>query len=185
MSVLTLPTCPTDCDESVPSVESNECAPELHYGEIAKLYIGRADSSDFTNVDIIDEWTDRLDDTGTDTDDIRTLPGVGELPDPEITEAEISGNRTWYSPFRFTLTHNVDETNDTNYEFLLGANCNIKVKFWFEMNDGMLYGGNTGIEATLKVTQPLPIGKRDFVKIVIVLKWDSKFYPLRCLSPMY
>lgn len=184
MSVLTLPVCPVDCDESIPSVSSNECAPELHTGEVSKLYIARADAASFAAVDVITEWTARLDDTGTDQDDIRTLPGIGELPEPEQTEQEISGNRTFYSPFRFNLLHEVDETNDVNYNFLLTANCNLKVKFWFEMNDGMLYGGNTGIEGTLKATQPLPKGKRDFVKIMLSLKWDSKFYPLRCASPM-
>jgi hypothetical protein len=184
MSVLTYPTCPVDCDDSIQPVLSNECAPEWHWGEISKLYIGRADSASFANVDIITEWTARLDDSGVAIDDIRTLPGIGELPEPEQTETEMSGDRTWYSPFRFNLLFDVDETNDTNYEFLLAANCNIKIKFWFETHDGMLYGGNDGIEATMKVTQPIPKGKRDAVLIKLSLKWDSQFWPLRCLSPM-
>lgn len=184
MSVLVNPTCPVDCDNSIPSVLSNECAPEWHWGEISKLYIARADAASFTNVDLIAEWTARLDDTGVAVDDIRTLPGIGELPEPEQTETEMSGDRTSYSPGRYNLLFDVDETNDTNYEFYLFAACNIKVKFWYETHDGMLYGGNDGIEGTLKVTHPIPKGKKDVVYMKISLKWDSIFPPLRCLSPM-
>jgi len=184
MSVLVNPTCPIDCDSSIPSAESNECAPEWHWGEISKLYIGRADSASFTNVELLAEWTARLDDTGTEADDIRTFPGIGELPEPEQTETEMSGDRTSYSPKRFNLLFDVDETNDVNYNFLLTAGCNLKVKFWYETHDGLLYGGNDGIEGTLKATHPIPRGKRDQVLIKLSLKWDSQFDPLRCASPM-
>ena len=185
MSVLTLPTCPIDCSGSLEAVSFNECAPEIHYGEISKLYVARADAANFSAVDVITEWTARLTDTGVAIDDIRTLIGIGELPAPEKTEQAISGNRTIYPPKKFNLLFEVDETNDTNYEFLLASECNLKFKFWFETSDGMLYGGNTGIEGVFNMDAPIPKSREEIAKFMTSIKWTSKNHPLRCLSPMY
>ena len=185
MSVLTLPTCPTDCAGSLEAVSFNECAPEVHYGEVSKVYVARADSADFTNVDIITEWTARLDDSGSDANDIRTLIGIGEIPVPEKTELTLSGDRIIYPPKKFTMLFEVDETNDTNYEFLQASECNLKFKFWYETSDGMLYGGNTGIEAIISGDAPIPKSREEIAKFMFTAKWKSQFSPLRCLSPMF
>jgi hypothetical protein len=185
MSVLTLDACPTNCTASLGSVSFDACAPERHYGEISKLYIGRIDGADFTNVDIITEWTARLSDTVDSADKIRTLYGMGEMPMPEQTEKLVSRGEYAYSPFTFTFTFNVDDTNDINYEFMLATYCNQRRKIWLEMSDGMLYGGNEGIEAILKGGQPLLPGREDFILITLSAKWKSPNWPLRTLSPMY
>jgi hypothetical protein len=185
MSVLQLPVCPSDCAGSLEAVSFNECAPEVHYGEVSKVYVARADSADFTNVDIITEWTARLDDTGSDANDIRTLIGIGEIPVPEKTELTLSGDRIIYPPKKFTMLFEVDETNDTNYEFLQASECNLKFKFWYETSDGMLYGGNTGIEAIISGDAPIPKSREEIAKFMFTAKWKSQFSPLRCLSPMF
>ena len=184
MSVLTLDPCPVDCAGALGAVSFSECAPELHYGEIAKMYVARADAADFAAVDVITEWTARLDDTGVDADDIRTLIGIGELPEPEQTEVTISGDRTIVGYKTYNLTFEVDETNDTNYELMLQTQCNLTYKIWLEMSDGMLYGGNTGIELTLRGVHPLVKGREEVQKIIFKGKWKSMNDPLRCLSPM-
>ena len=185
MSVLQLPTCPTDCTGSNEAVSFNECAGEFHYGEISKLYVARSDAADFVSPDLIAEWTARLSDTGTDPDDIRTLVGIGELPEPEQTELPVSGNRIIYSAKTYNLLFEVDETNDTNYEYMLATYCNVKKKVWIEMSDGMLYGGKTGIEMVFKGSQPLLKGRKDVLKIIFKGKWESATDPLRCISPMF
>ena len=185
MSVLTLPVCPTDCAGSLGAVAFDECAPVIHYGEISKLYVARADAADLTSPDLIAEWTARLSDTAVDVDSIRTFIGIGELPVPEKTELPISGNRTIYSPKTFNLLFEVDETNDTNYEWLLESECNLKRKFWYETSDGMLYGGKTGIEGIFGVDAPIPKGREEIAKFMMSVKWKSKHSPLRNLSPMY
>lgn len=185
MSVLSLPTCPVDCAGSLEAVSFNDCAPEIHYGEISKLYVARADAADFTNPDIITEWTARLDDADSAVDKIRTLIGIGEMTQAEKTEIPISGGRTMYSPKGFNVLFEVDETNDTNYEFLLSTECNLKFKFWFETSDGMLYGGKTGIEAIFNMDAPIPKGREEIAKFMITTKWKSKNHPLRNQSPMY
>jgi hypothetical protein len=185
MSVLILDPCPTNCAGSHGAVSFNECAPERHYGEISKLYVGRADGTDFANSGAIGEWTTRLSDTVDSAQSIRTLYGMGEMPMPEQTEKLVSRGEYAYSPFTFSFTFNVDDTNDTNYEYMLATYCNQKRKIWLEMSDGMLYGGNTGIEAILKGGQPLLPGREDFIVIILSAKWKAAAWPLRTLSPMF
>jgi hypothetical protein len=185
MSVLSLQQCPTDCLGSLGEVSFSDCAPELHYGEVAKLYIGKSNSADFTHADLIAEWTTRLSDTANGADNIRTLIGIGEVTAPEMTEVAISGDRTITGPKVYTLNFEVDETNDTNYQMMLETQCNLKYKVWIEMSDGMLYGGNIGILMVLKGNQPLLKVRTDVLKIVFTGKWKSQFDPLRTLSPMY
>lgn len=184
MSVLTLPVCPVACAGSLEAVSFNECAPVIHYGEISKLYVARADAASFTSPDIITEWTARLSDSDTTIDKIRTLIGIGELTTAEKTELLISGGRTIYSPKSFNVLFEVDETNDTNYEFLLSTECNLKFKFWFETSDGMLYGGKDGIEAVFNMDAPIPKGREEVAKFMTSIKWKSKFHPLRNVSPI-
>jgi hypothetical protein len=185
MSVLALSTCPTDCAGSLGEVNFSECAPELHYGEISKLYVAKATAADFTNVDLIAEWTTRLSDTANGADSIRTLIGIGELPAPDMPEITISGDRTITGPKTYTLTFEVDETNDINYALMLETQCNLKYKIWFEMSDGMLYGGNTGIEVTLKGHMAHGKVRTGVEVITFTGKWKSQFDPLRTLSPMF
>jgi hypothetical protein len=182
---LSLPVCPTDCTDSLATVSFPECGSELHYGEIAKLYVANADAADFSNSAIITEWTTRLSDTSTDPDAIRTLNGMGELAAPEQTETLIPGGKYAYSPKTFTFTFNVYDTNDVNYNFMLSLYCNQEKKIWFEMADGQLYGGNEGIVLVLKGSQPLVPGREDIVKIILTGKWKSASDPLRTLSPMF
>ena len=98
MSVILLPTCPTDCTGVLDEVSFSECAPEVHFGEIAKLYLW-VDSitppfASQANYDSAAHWATHLDDSGSSIDDIRTLIVIGEMPEPEQTETPISGDRT-------------------------------------------------------------------------------------------
>ena len=184
MSILVLPVCPDDCS-GLPAVDFDICAPELHYGEVAKVYLAAADADDFTNVEDLAEWTTRLDDSATATgDEIRALTVIGELPEPEQTELMISGDRTAVGFKQFTLSFEIDETNDTNYLAMLTAECNFKFKMWYETADGMLYGGNEGIEATVRMNQVIPRERTELVKLIATARWRSQFSPLRCVSPM-
>ena len=183
MSVLVIPTCPTDCS-GLPAVYFDECAPDVHYGEVVKLYMAAVDAADFTNVELLGEWTTRLSDAGVDPDAIRELTVYGELPEAEQTEITISGDRTVVGYKQFTLNFEVDETNDINYNWLMNLECNLKFKIWFETSDGRLYGGNEGIEATVRANLMIPKERTDIVKFIGTAKWKSIFSPLVGDSPM-
>ena len=184
MSVLSLPVCPSDCT-GLPAVAFDVCAPELHWGGVAKLYMAAADADSFTNVEDPAEWATRLSESATLTgDEIREATIMGDLPEPEQSEIPISGDRTAVGVKNFTLAFDIDETNDTNYLMLLNMECNLSFKIWYETSDGMLYGGNDGILATVRVNQIIPRERTELVKLTGTAKWKSQFSPLRVVSPL-
>jgi len=183
MSVLYLPDCPTSCENALQAVNFSECAPEYHWGEISKVYIAPADL-DLSGFDVTDlaDWTALLADNGDDK--IRTLIGMGEMGEPEISEIATSGDRKAYGFRQYSIAFTIDETNDINYSWMAMTGCNTNYKFWFETSDGLLYGGNDGLEGTAVFHQLIPKGRTEIVTFQGTFKWQSRFAPLRCESPM-
>jgi hypothetical protein len=182
MSVLWLPPCPTDCSGAVADVLFNDCVPELHWGEISYLYIVGSSFAGFTDVTDLAEWTSNLSQTADDK--IRKLTVIGELPEPELTEISYSGDRVARGSKTFNLAFEVDETNETNYNFLLMSECGGKYLIWFETSDGILYGGNDGIEASVLLNLMVPRERTALVKYMGKATWKSLKSPYRCDSPM-
>ena len=172
MSVLYLPPCPTSCESALQPVSFNECSPEYHWGEISKIYLAPADL-DLSGFDVTDlaDWTALLADTGDDK--IRTLIGIGEMAEPEVSEVETSGNRKAYGNRQYTMLFSVDETNETNYSFAAMTGCNTKYLMWFETSDGILYGGNTGIECTVVFHPIIPRSRKELVTFAGSFKWQA------------
>lgn len=191
MSVLYVPDCPTTCSGSLQDVSFNECSPEKHWGEISKIYIAPSDfesvdnagSPGFSDVTSLTEWNDNLSDTADDK--IRTLIVIGELPEPEVLEVPMSGDRIAIGYKTFNLNFLIDETNDTNYNFLLMSECGGKFLIWYETSDGILYGGNAGIEVSLSLNQVIPRERTGLVTITGKATWKSLQSPFRCDSPLY
>jgi hypothetical protein len=189
-NVLYVPPCPTTCSGAVAEVSFSECAPEYHWGEISKLYIVESDfesvdnagNAGFSDVTSLTEWNDNLSDTVDNK--IRTLIVIGELPEPERLEVPASGDRIAIGQKTFNLNFAIDETNDTNYGFLLQTECGGKFLIWFETSDGQLYGGNAGIEASIVLNQAIPRERNAIVTIVGKATWKSQFSPFRCDSPL-
>ena len=184
MSVLILPTCPADCTGALPPVDFDVCAPQLNYGEISHIYVATPEAADFANVELLGEWTTRVSEDSVDADAIRELVVIGELPEPEQAGLQISGDRTVVGQKAFTINFEIDETNDINYNWLLTHECNIASKVWFRTSGGLLYGGNAGIEASIRVQQIIPRERTELIKFVGTVKWKSQFNPLRSIYPM-
>lgn len=184
MSVLLYPTCPESCAGSLPEPSFNECAPVIGYGEVSKIYLAKADADGFTNVELLSEWTSRLALGVSDPDAIRAFTVIGDLPEPELTEITISGNRTVTGFKKFSLPFEIDEDNDENYQAHLTFECNTKFKMWFETADGMMFGGNQGIDASILSNYMIPRGRTEVRKVMGRAKWDSKKSPLRNVSPL-
>jgi len=188
MSIISLPDCPTDCTGALESVNFSECAPEVHFGEIAKLYLW-VDSTtppfaSQAEYDSAAHWATHLNQTATAITDIREFTVIGEMPEPEQTETPISGDRTVIGYKKFTLNLEIDETNETNYNFLLASECNGKYKANFETADGILYGGYLGLDVSLKMNQVIPRSRQEVVKIMTKVSWTSKNHPFRQISPV-
>jgi hypothetical protein len=189
MSVYVLPTCPTTCAGTLGDVSFNDCAPEVHYGEIAKLYLAvladPPDSQPFASqaeFDSAAHWATHISESADTAGAIREFTVIGEQPEPEQTETQISGDRTVYGFKKFTLNLEIDETNETNYNFLLLSECGGKYKAWYETADGIIYGGFAGLEVSLKMNQIIPRERTGVVKIMVKVTWSSKFHPFRQIS---
>ncbi len=180
MSNLFLPPCPHTCAGSVQAVKFNECAPEVHWGEIARLFVTDLSFAGFTDVSDAGEWTTNLDQNADNK--IREMIVIGEQPEPETAEVGISGDRKVTGYKTFTLNLEVDETNDTNYMFMQMSECGGKYKIWYETSDGMLYGGNEGIEASIIMNQVIPRERTEVVKFMTRVEWKSLHHPARCKS---
>jgi hypothetical protein len=184
-----LPVCPTTCSGALETVSFNECAPEVHFGEITKIYLwieGPVFATDAPFIsqaqyDSIAHWNLHLDNTGTDLSDIRYLTVIGEMPEPEQTETPISGDRTVVGYKKFTVNFEIDETNDINYQFIWATECNGKYKANFETADGIVYGGYLGLDVSVRMNQPIPKSRQEVVKITGKMTWSSKNHPFRQL----
>lgn len=190
MSVLYVPPCPTTCSGAVADVSFSECAPTYHWGEVSKIYITESDfesvdnagNPGFSDVTSLTEWTDNLSDTADNK--IRTLIVIGELPEAETTEVPASGDRIAIGYKTFNLNFVIDETNDTNYNFLLMSECGGKYLIWFETSDGLLFGGNLGIEVSLRLNYLIPRERTALQTIGGKATWKSTQSPFRCASPL-
>jgi len=181
MSVLYLPPCPTDCSAAVEDVLFNDCTPELNWGEVSKLYMVGSDFPGFADVTDYAEWLIHL--HQTDDNKIRELTIIGELPEAEITEIPYSGDRIAIGFKTFNLNFEIDETNETNYNFLLMSECGGKFKIWFETSNGLLFGGNDGIEASVRLNPMIPRERTALHKFMGKATWKSLKSPFRCTMP--
>jgi len=183
MSVLLYPTCPEDCAGSLPEPKFNDCSPQLGYGEIETLYIGKVGTAPFSNVEDLSEWTTRLGLVISDDDAIRAFTVKGQLAAPAATEIKISKNRTIRGFKTFTMAAQIDEDTDENYEAHLTFECNNKFVIWFATSDGMLFGGNDGIEASIISDYIIPPERTAIRYVDLKAIWDSKKSPLRSIDP--
>lgn len=156
------------CTTTLPAANADACTLNLHYGPIDKFMFTRAESTDaLTDVTDDTEWTTRLSNStalaasGT-AAAIRYLYTIGEWPLPARTELEVSNRRTAQTNPEHTLLLDIDDTGSTNAAFLTSLqNTTQYYKCWIE-SDGLLFGGNGGIEASVTfLGRIIPRGKND------------------------
>ena len=164
---------------TLPVVEFDDCTPEIHFGQIGKLYLTRNTSADVL-VDASDdaEWTTRIDNDavipGSGAAPIRELTVIGSLPKPTTTETKISGGRKVNSTPENTLTFVVDETNLANMaaaRTYQGAGT-VTQKCWF-LAGGLLFGGDSGFEAQITLYYTIPESETDVQKLEGTLTWTA------------
>jgi len=192
MSRPIVPTCPTDCASPIAYPEYSECAPETNVGEIIRLFVAPLDSDSghdggpcFEDVGDLPEWINRLyDEDDNPTGDVVASTVWGEMPEGEITEIPISGDRIARGRTQYVLNLEVDETNNTNYAFArVGSGCILRYLVWWETAGGKIYGGNCGVEATVMANFVTPKNRTELEKILVTVKWRDRFLPERTDSP--
>lgn len=182
--------CPVDCtDAQIPSVNFDDCAPELNESEIEWLAIARSDASDFTDIEDANEWTTRITQTAAgsapDPDNtIRMIRVIGDKPAPEVISRVVSGNRTVQTGKKHTVNIDIDETNALNYEFARSTGCNATYKLWYITKAGLVYGGICGVKAqvTLNLIQNRGDGEIEIYQGPVT--WNDRLDPPRANFPL-
>jgi len=169
--------CPTGCDSVLPFASVDLCSPEIHFGEIQRIF--------FTNpgqplINVADrlEWLARLSNTSTDDDAIRFIYVSGDLAEPEKQETIISLDRKKYSPGEYTLNFDLQETNDINYNLLRTLHCNLDNLFWFA-TESHIYGGASGINGQMIMNNIIEKGAQSLQVFRGMIKFKLTTPPAR------
>lgn len=176
-------TCEDSCSSALPEVEFNLCNPKFTFGQVSDVFITNI-GNPLTDETDPSEWQTRLDLTQSNPSKIIRLLGIGDKPAAESQETEASYGRTAYGTKTHSVNFRIDEVTDTNYEMMRKFECNRTVLMWYKTFEGKIYGGATGIKATLKFDHVIPENSSELETLTGVIKWKSKFHPCRTDWPL-
>jgi len=178
-------TCPTGCSNDVPAINMDECNPQVDFSEVDKVYMtaGITPGCGLTDWTDASEWTSRIDNSGTDTCDIREWWVSGELPEPEMNITEIDNEREIQSPMKFGLECQVFDLDTDTYDAMRHLQCGMRVLIWYSAGN-YLYGGSDGILATVVAVVPITKGSREANPGILRLKWEAAHNPERIDNPI-
>lgn len=176
-------TCPEGCGVALPPSKFNICNPEGAFGQISELFITNL-GYPLTDENDASEWLLRMALADSDPAKIWRILVVGSKPESESTEVEMSYGRTISGTENHTLDIRIDEVNQENYDFARAFDCNRRVKIWYKAYNGDAYGGNKGIDVSMKFKHVIPEGTQDLQTLVSHPKWKSKFAPCRFIHPL-
>ena len=140
-------TCPS-CEDQLPVVEFDPCAPDLLYNGIVAMLIARP-GEPFANIEDPAEHSTRTDNASSSASAVRRLEGVGSYT-VEFGAASKVGTVTIYAKNTGTVNFKIYDNNADNYEFIRSLGCNTKFLVWPIDAQGLVYGGNDGITAVLQ-----------------------------------
>ena len=147
----------------LPPVAFNYCAPDIRPGQITKILITRDTSADvMTSASDLAEWNTRINASsvipGSGAAPIRELTVVASLAAPDVTEQDISGGRKYRGKPEHKIAYKIDELslgniNDLMHDYQVAGAATVKM--WF-VSGGLLFGGNTGISASVSSHLVIP-----------------------------
>lgn len=179
------PICPSGCDKQLPPVDFSKCSPIIHKGQIQRIFVTNIGQS-LQGWTVLANWTARLSNDSAAVDAIRTFHVIASKPKPEQTAIDISLGRKVVAGKAHKIPVKVDETGPINYEFVRKNECNGGGQYliWYETSDGMLHGGEAGIEASLSLDYIIPDATNQLVTLEGEFTWDADFTEERIDSPL-
>lgn len=176
-------TCPSTCADPMPPVDDSLCNPVTNVGEIAEILYTNV-GNPLTDETDPAEWATRMALLDANPAKIHRMYVKGEKPEPEGDDIEIE-NGVKVSAVK---VHNINaerfQTSQINYEAMRKMECPRKYLIWYITSGGLLYGGNTGIEANMKQREVIPASRRELIKFNVNVNWESKISPCRTTSPI-
>lgn len=186
-------TCPDDCNTGFefPALDTDQnCASVPSLSQLTDLWISPNDSalSPFAN------WVNTgftilanptaIDNSTTDNSKVKWLTGIGGLDVPEKTVFTVHKRQKVTSKRLFTLTWQVFNLSNAQYEFLRSMQCNpTNFTFWYA-NDTHVWGKSTGIvPVSTDVDFPLGAGEGDVEQATLTIQFEAKVDPERKSNP--
>lgn len=139
-----------------PKVSFSESSPEVNFGQIRDILIGTEGQplSDMTLAALEARIDNRSE---SDAQVIRRMTVIAKKDAPDRATVELSHKRKAYGVKKHKITGHIDDTNDTNYEFLRlkGTRPAAQVAIWY-LTESHVYGGTAGILSSLNINHILP-----------------------------
>lgn len=173
--------CTDSCSDNLPEVSFSICAPEVNQGEIDAIFVTNV-GNPLTDETDAAEWATRFAAVGPTK--IIELHVIADKPLPEENNIIISRNTEVTGSKTHTLNVEIQQTNKINYNFLRSMECGKKVTVWYRTSGGLLYGGTTGIDGSLKLNQIIPKSRKEIITFAGTFKWDAKHHPCVATSPI-
>lgn len=176
-------TCPSTCSDPMPPVSFSLCNPTTNQGEIEQILYTNV-GNPLTDETDPTEWATRLGLADSSASKIHRMYLKGEKPEAEGEDVLIDRNVKVSVLKTHRLTGEIYQTNATNYEAMRKMECPRKYLIWYITSGGLLYGGNTGIEANMKMKEVIPNDRRQLIKFNVSADWESRISPCRTTSPI-
>ena len=176
------------CQGDIPAVVFDDCAPVFNLSEIKRIFIGKKIAAPFTDATQEAEWTTRLSQNSTSGDDyLRTLVVRGNKPAPAPVKKLLTNKRNITITKNHTLNFLIDESNQTNHDFLveLEESGIQEIRFWYETFGGKMFGGNEGIVAFIDLNMVLNEGNEEIQTYAGALTWEKKTTEKMSDSPIF
>jgi hypothetical protein len=173
--------CPAGCDDDLEPVSFNDCDPSVSASEINHIYVAAGGAADFDDVSDPTEWAGRLSPDGVlpegstfqVIDLIREVTCIADKPAPTVTSKDISNNRIIDVQAAYVINVTVDDFNNINQKFFQTLNCGGTAKIWYSTLGGLLFGGNTGRRAQVKVFPSLGRGNTEIATLAGTVNWKT------------
>lgn len=175
-------TCPTSCSDPLPPASFSLCNPTTNLGEIEEILYTNV-GNPMTDESDPSEWATRKALADAAPNKIHSVFGKFEKPASDGSEIEIARNVKIAGVQTHNITGNVFETNATNYESHRKFHCSRKVLIWYRTAGGLLYGGASGIEASITMKEVIPGTRKELIYFTLNATWDAKIPPNRTASP--
>lgn len=171
--------CPVDCDDVLVVIPDFGCESPNNEA-ITEIFFSRTGlvSGNLT------EWNARLSNSSTDSGSaIRSIADIiGSLPRVDPTFKTTQRGSALPQEVDRVITFPIEDDKDAAFNYLKQFQCGLKAYFWFR-SGSHIYGGLTGIEATLIATYEInPDSEQMAHNWQLQIRFRSKCFPDRTVA---
>jgi len=162
------------CTYLLPTVSGDDTCQTIKKGQIYKFFFTRPTAVDvLADVTDLAEWTDRLDQSAAIVDSvtaasIRELSGIGSTDAGDVNDIDIPLDQTYSFPGNKVVNFTVYDMTTENIAMGIALRDagTTQQKVWYQADD-LIFGGDSGINGSLRADLVVPEGRTDPQRINI------------------